>query len=144
MRDVRWTEGRWPSFRNLQIIMNSRMLFAELWARPSFYRHSPKPEGLGQHDPSNRLPSHRIVALQAAGHPECVREHEGPILYCSGLSRSSRRPTSEESPRNLDSSSMVLLRRFALLRQVGKKGRLRELVVTGQKKGVIDGLQQDV
>jgi hypothetical protein len=37
-----------------------------------------------------------------------------------------------------------LCRTLALARQIGKKRRLAELVVTGQKKGVIDGLQQDV
>ena len=31
-----------------------------------------------------------------------------------------------------------------LVRQIGKKGRLTELVVTGQKKGVVDRLEQDV
>jgi hypothetical protein len=41
-------------------------------------------------------------------------------------------------------SSLLLLRTFALPRQVGKKRRLADLVATGQKKGVTDGFQQNV
>ncbi len=42
------------------------------------------------------------------------------------------------------SGSLLLLGTFSLRRQVGKKCRLAKLVVTGQQKGVIDCLQQDV
>jgi hypothetical protein len=39
---------------------------------------------------------------------------------------------------------IAVTRTLALPRQVGKKRRLAELVVAGQKEGVIDCLQQDV